>query len=180
MRQLYDDGEGSAYPPMLSTNCVQSVVTINPTLHHPKSSATSLPSADLNKIRHNQFRNIATSQCSTSVAAHCFSSAGGNVETRYNTTTLVATCNGGANGRIHLATIFEKHGGSDSRDGISRVIRMKYSSTKDDGSSNSPSFTTVCIASVPSRTSSAILALDTDGKLYANHFEVEESTERQT
>lgn len=175
MMSVYDDGEGSAaYPPMLSANCVQSVVTINPTLHHPKSSATSLPSDDLNKIRHNQFRNSARSQCSTSVAVRSLLSSG-NDESGYNTTTLVATCNGGANGRIQLATIFEKHGGSDSRDGISRVIRMKYSSTQDDGS-NTPSFTTVCIASVPSRTSSAILALDTDGKLHANQFEIEAST----
>jgi hypothetical protein len=176
MSTVYDDGEGSAaYPPMLSANCVQSVVTINPTLHHPKSSATSLPSDDLNKIRQNQFRNSATSQCSTTVAAHSSLSSGGNDESEFNTT-LVATCNGRANGRIHLATIFEGPGESNSRDGISRVVRMKYSSTKDDDRANNPSFTTVCIASVPSRTSSAILALDTDGKLYANHFEVEEST----
>ena len=175
MRELYDDGEGSAYPPMLSANCVQSFVTINPTLHHPKSSATSLPSVDLNKIRHNQFRNSATLQCSsTSVAAHCFPS-GRNV----NTTTLVATCNGGANGRIHLATIFEGHGENDARDEMSRVVTMKYSSKEDD-CSNSPSFATVCIASVESKTSAAILALDVEGKLYANHFEIEESTGTNT
>jgi len=177
MMSVFDnDGEGSEYSPSLSANCVQSVVTINPTPHRPKALTTSLLSVDLNKRRQNSFRNNATSQSSTSVATHSITSNfGGNNETGYNTTTLVATCNGGSNGRIHLATIFEGHGENDARDEISRVVGMKYSSKEDD-CSNSPSFATVCIASVQSKTSAVILALDMEGKLYANHFEIEEST----
>eukprot|EP00985_Skeletonema_marinoi_P024040 scaffold16451_cov78-Skeletonema_marinoi.AAC.2 len=157
-----DDGRPS---PMLCTDSVQSVVIINPA---PQSSAT-LPAVDLRKRRQNPFLNSSKSQRRTSVAISSLSfNSGGDDETGFNTTTLVAACNGGAKGRIHLATIDEGPIESDAR------VRMKYSSKADDDTNSS--FVTVCIASAQSKTSAAILALDMEGKLYAHHIEINEST----
>ena len=153
---------------MLSVDSVQSVVTINAAPHHPTKSA--------NWRRQNPLLSRSKSRHGTSVATSSFScSNDGDEQSGYSTTTLVATCNGGAKGRIHLATIVEGAGENNGKDN-SRVVKMKYSSKADDNSS--PSFATVCIANFPSKTnqpSAAILALDVEGKLYAHHIENNES-----
>jgi hypothetical protein len=153
------DGERS---PMLSADSVQFVVTINPVPHtDPK-----LASVDLRRRRQSSLLNGSKSRYITSVATSSFSPKKDSAdEAGYSTTTLVATCNGGATGRIHLATIVERPGENNSR-----VVRMKYSSKA--GVRNIPSFATVCIANFPSKTnqpSAAILAIDVEGKLHVHH-----------
>ena len=124
-------GESFEHSPVLSADCVQSVITINPVPHHPKSINT-LPSVDLKKRRQNPLQKGPASRRSTSVATCSLScNDGGDDKTGYNATTLVATCNGRTDGRIHLATIVEGHGERNAKDD-SRVIQMKYSSKSDD------------------------------------------------
>jgi hypothetical protein len=157
--------------PMLSADSVKSVVTIN----HVHQNNPKLASVELRRRRQSSLLEVngSKSRFSTSVATSSFSSneVGDDYEPGHSTTTLVATCNRGATGRIHLATVVE-----GPEENIGRMVRLKYSSKA--GRDNSPLFATVCIATFPSKTnqpSAAILAIDVEGKLYAHHIETNES-----
>ena len=168
---------GDERPRVLSADSVKSLVTINPAVKNPKSTTAVPSNYDLaERRRQNNLRHASIFQHSTSVAACSMSS---NIDGDDNTTTLIAACNAGATGWIHLATIVE---GTDKEDGefAARSVTMKYSSKSDDSSNRS--FAAVCIANyyqdgLLNQSGAAILAIDGKGKLYAHRIQNIFSTE---
>jgi hypothetical protein len=153
--------------PVLSKECVQSILTINPINPTVSGGMSPLSSSDqhVRRRRRNQLVVGSGSRIKTSVAVSSFTTNG---DAGYDTghTTMIASCSDGA--RIHVATITERTG-----DPFEKEVRMKYSSRSDDG--NTPSYAAVCIANFdssdkPNQHNAAILALDTtEGKIYAHH-----------
>ena len=161
--------------PVLSKECVQSILTINPINPTVSGGMSPLSSSDqhVRRRRRKQLVVGSGSRIKTSVAVSSFTTNGdAGDDTGHTTTTMIASCNDGA--RIHVATIIEGPGESCERE-----VRMKYSSRSDDG--NAPPYAAVCIANFdsgkPNQHNAAILALDTEGKIYAHHAEINKSDE---
>ena len=166
--------------PVLPVGSVRSIVAIKPPSASPQGLSLQSDGTLKNITRQHHSLHAGLSRINTtpSIATAIYYRQDSSALFDGKRILLVATCapsifdahdlstNSRRSGRISLASIIDFPPNENSDNLGCRVVSMQYSATDSESSSNSRTYKTVCIATMPMQQQSKLIAIDSCGMIY--------------